>query len=78
MPRTLESKEYRWLIDQLTQAREAFGLTQDEVGRKLGKPQSWVAKTEGFERRLDVIEYYHLCRAVGVSSSQLMSKLQRI
>lgn len=40
-------------------------LTQQAVADRLGKPQSYVAKVEGFERRLDVIEFLMLAKAVG-------------
>lgn len=42
----------------------ARGLTQQQVADKLKRPQSYVAKIEGRERRLDVIEFVHLCRAM--------------
>ena len=33
-----------------------MGLTQVQVAKKLGKPQSYVSKVESNERRIDVIE----------------------
>ncbi|WP_244839656.1 helix-turn-helix domain-containing protein [Mesorhizobium sp. 131-2-5] len=32
-------------------------MTQAQVAEKLGRPQSFVAKYEGGERRLDIIEF---------------------
>lgn len=52
----MHTPEYRQLLRQLVAAREAKGLTQREVARALGVPQSWVAKIEIGERRVDVIE----------------------
>lgn len=40
-------------------------MTQQAVADKLGKPQSYVAKVEGFERRLDVIEFLEFAKAIG-------------
>lgn len=49
-------KEYRLLLSRLLQARLDAGLTQMEVAQKLGKPQSFVSRSETGVRRLDVIE----------------------
>ena len=38
------------------------GLTQEEVGRKLGVPQSYVSKSETGERRVDVVELLAFAR----------------
>lgn len=50
------SSDYRRLLKRLKQARLEAGLTQTEVARKLGKPQSFVSKCESGERRLDPLE----------------------
>ena len=64
MGRSIHDDDYRKLIDALKAARMARGLTQQQVADKLKRPQSYVAKIEGRERRLDVIEFVHLCRAM--------------
>ncbi len=46
-------------------ARRAAGLTQQALALRLKKPQSFVAKYEGGERRLDVVEYVAVMRAIG-------------
>ena len=50
------SPRYRKFLDRLKSARLEAGLTQDEVGRKLRKPQSYISKCESGERRVDVVE----------------------
>ena len=51
-------------MDSLRQARRARGLTQTELAGRLGKPQSYVAKYETGERRLDVVEFARIARAM--------------
>lgn len=46
----------------LVKARKSAGLTQDDLAQKLKKPQSFVAKIEGGERRLDVIELLEITK----------------
>ena len=52
--------EYQELLTRLRSAREAAGLTQAEVARVLARPQSFVAKVESGERRMDPIDLWDL------------------
>lgn len=72
LSKSLYDEEYRRLIDVLANARRGRGLTQQEVADKLGRPQSFIAKVEGFERRLDVIEFIRYCRAIGVEPKEFL------
>mgnify|MGYP001584503935 len=56
MSKTIYSKEYKFVLSQLRNARIASGLTQKEVAKLIGKPQSYISKCESGERRLDVTE----------------------
>lgn len=56
MASAARSPRYRAFLRRLPTAREDAGLTQVEVGRQLGKPQSFVSKCESGERRVDVVE----------------------
>lgn len=47
---------YRLLAMRLRAAREDAGLTQADVAKHLNVPQSFIAKCEGAERRVDFIE----------------------
>jgi transcriptional regulator with XRE-family HTH domain len=44
------------MLARLRQARHDAGLTQAEVGRRLGLRQAFVSKAESGERRLDAVE----------------------
>ena len=54
--------EYRLMLKRLRKAREAAGLTQVQVAKKLGRPQSYVTKCELGERRIDPIELQQFAR----------------
>lgn len=66
MSRSSADPEYVELIAALRRARETKSLTQEELARLLGKPQSFVSKYEACERRLDLIETLRACKAIGV------------
>jgi transcriptional regulator with XRE-family HTH domain len=64
MGKSIHSPEHQKLRELLIAARKKAGLTQAEVAERLGRPQSFVAKYEGGERRLDVIEFIAVARAL--------------
>ena len=57
-------------------ARKTAGLTQHELARRLHKPQSFVAKYEGGERRIDVVEFVTICQAIGADSAKILKILK--
>lgn len=56
-------------------ARLEQDLTQQEVATRLGKPQSFVSKYESGERRLDVVEFVEVCRALDIQPLIILKKL---
>ena len=75
MAKTIYDEEYRRLIDAIRDARKGAGITQQELADRLGRPQSFVAKIEGYERRLDVVEFLQVCRALGVDPGAVLTGL---
>jgi DNA-binding XRE family transcriptional regulator len=57
--------DYRRVLARLKSARVEAGLTQSSVARLLGRPQSYVSKSETGERRLDVLELAAFARVYG-------------
>jgi transcriptional regulator with XRE-family HTH domain len=43
-------------LERLRQARKDAGLTQVQVAKLLNRPQHFISRCEGGERRLDLIE----------------------
>lgn len=76
MVKSLHTKAYEHLLLLLISAREAAGLTQTEVARRLNRPQSFVAKYEGGERRLDVIEFVEVCTALESDPLSILTEVQ--
>ncbi|ESZ02376.1 helix-turn-helix domain-containing protein [Mesorhizobium sp. C089B] len=56
--------------------RKTKGLTQKQLADKLGRPQSFVAKYEGAERRLDVIEFLDITAALDADPCEILSSLR--
>ncbi len=75
MPKSLHSPRYKQLLTLLVEARRARNMSQASVAARLGRPQSFVAKYEGGERRLDVIEFLDVAAALGEDSGELLKRL---
>ncbi|MFK5978153.1 MAG: helix-turn-helix transcriptional regulator [Rhizobiaceae bacterium] len=75
MPGSLGTPRYNNLMAKLAQLRKQSGMTQSQLAEKLGKPQSFVAKFEGGERRLDIIEFVDVVKALGGSASAMITEL---
>lgn len=70
---SVRSREYGALLDLVREARLASGLSQKAICDRLGKPRNYLLKVEGGERRIDVVELFQLCSAMGVSPMALLS-----
>jgi len=75
--KSLHTPEHLAFCELMAQARKKAGLTQHALAERLGRPQSFVAKYEGGERRLDVIEFVTVARAIGADPVLLLRILSR-
>jgi len=58
----VHSPEYQRLLKRLRDARHQAGLTQGQVAKALGRPQSFVTKCELGERRIDPVDLQRFAR----------------
>jgi len=63
--RWVVSPDYRAVIAAIAEAREALGVSERELARRLSKPPSSVNKLEQLERRLDVLKIHRDSRGAG-------------
>jgi transcriptional regulator with XRE-family HTH domain len=73
--KTLQSQTHRALIDLLIAKREAAGLTQAELANRLGEYQSFVARLESGQRRVDVVEFIEIAKVLGFDAAKAMKNL---
>jgi len=74
---SVHSARYRAFLKLLRQARLAARLTQAAVATALGRPQTFVAKCEAGERRVDVIELEQVAKLYGRSPSFFLPASKR-
>jgi len=58
----------------LREVRKEADLTQAQVAAKIGQTQSYVSKYEAGEQRLDLVELEAVCKAVGISLTDFVSR----
>jgi transcriptional regulator with XRE-family HTH domain len=75
LSRSVFTAEYERFRLLLIEARTNAGLSQAALSEKLSRPQSFVSKYERGERRLDVIEFGQVARALGVDPIEFLREL---
>lgn len=71
------SQDYEIFRRCMIAARKEAKLTQQTLAKSLNKPQSFVAKYENGERRLDVIEFLLVTRVIGVDPCNILRKVEQ-
>lgn len=66
MAGTVQTQAYKDVLSALIIARDAAGLSQAGLAERLSKPPSFVGKYELGERRLDIVEFMVVLKALGV------------
>lgn len=77
MTKSVFSEAYRALLESLRGARERAGISQTELARRLGKSQQFVSYVELGVRRVDVIEFCAIMRALGADPGEAFLALLR-
>ncbi len=75
--KSLHSVDHLTFRELMIKARKSAGLTQQELAERRKRPQSFVAKYESGERRLDVVEFVAITRATGADPMKILRALAR-
>jgi transcriptional regulator with XRE-family HTH domain len=76
--KTLGSDRHKALIAFLIERREAAGMTQAQLAERLGEYQSFVARLESGQRRVDVVELIELGRILGFDPADAVGQAARL
>jgi len=71
MPKSQFTSAYASFVKVLTAARKEAGVTQVELAERLGKPQPFISSIENGVRRVDLIEFYAIARALKLDPEAL-------
>lgn len=78
MVKTLGTARHKALIALLIEKRETAGLNQVELASRLGEYQSFVARLESGQRRVDVIEFLELASILGFEPEEALNRLLKV
>jgi transcriptional regulator with XRE-family HTH domain len=76
MGKSQYTRAYEAFRQQLIAARHAVGITQEQLAKQLGRPQSFVAKYEGGERRLDIVEFLQIARLLKLDDRKICQAIK--
>lgn len=74
--KSLRTRTHQGLIRVLRELRSEAELTQAELAKRLKRPQSFVAKYEAGERRIDVVEFLQLMEALGADPAAVFRRMK--
>ena len=77
MRKTIFSKQSQRLCEFLVKLRQRAGLTQRQLAKKLDREHNLIGRLELGERRLDVVEFYWVCKACSINPETAASELMR-
>jgi transcriptional regulator with XRE-family HTH domain len=73
---SIRSKEYAIFVELLSEVRQRFGLSQDQLGKRLPFQQVGISKIERGRRRVDIIELRMICGSLGIELSEFIAELE--
>lgn len=75
-PKSQHRPEYKAVLATLLEMREEADLLQSELGKKLGRSQSYVSMAERGAIRLDALQLRDWCHACGTTLAAYVEKLE--
>lgn len=75
MPKTIFTGANRVVVEALRKARLDAGLTQKQLADRVHKDQSWISLIEGSQRRVDVVEFIEIARALKADPTVLIAQI---
>ena len=75
MRKSTHTREYEAVRSKLVELRHRANLTQRDLANRLDREPSFVWRIEKGERRIDVLEFFWVCRALGAEPEVVYTEL---
>ncbi|MDR1697162.1 MAG: helix-turn-helix transcriptional regulator [Rickettsiales bacterium] len=76
--KTIFDPRYKTLVEELVRIRHKRCLSQAALAKLWGVSNTYIARIELRERRLDVIEMIDLLRALGLYRSEILKVIEKL
>ena len=73
--KSIHDPRYTEFIEHLILERWSLRITQEQLSLTLGRPQSYVAKVENLDRRVDVVELRDWLMALNIEPTEFMARI---
>jgi transcriptional regulator with XRE-family HTH domain len=73
----IQPEHYAIVGSALAAARRKAKITQVELAARLGKPQSVISAIEAGQRRVDLVEFMVIVRALGADPVEIFAEIAR-
>lgn len=73
MSKSLFTEANDRLVEAIVSARHKSGLRQIDLASKLNKDQSFISNIERGQRRVDVLEFYMIAKAMNADPRELFA-----
>lgn len=77
MDKTIYSRQGECIRETIVELRRKAGLNQRQLAARLKRERNLVGRLELGERRLDVVEFYWICKACGANPETAARSLMR-
>lgn len=77
MPKSVYTDAHALMVETLIAARKDAGMLQEDVANRLGKNQSYISNIERGQRRVDVLEFVALARAMSLDPVKLFAAIAK-
>jgi transcriptional regulator with XRE-family HTH domain len=78
LPKSIRTSDHLKLVGLLRKRRVERNILQEDLAKKLGRPQSFVSKYEAGERRLDLLEVRVICSHLGLTLIEFAKQLESV
>lgn len=82
MQKTIYTRQSKILREKFIEFRQQASLSQRELAKKMNREHSFIARIELGERRVDLAEFYWLCKACGISPEkaavQILKEFEKV
>jgi transcriptional regulator with XRE-family HTH domain len=78
MPKSVYTDAYASMIKTLVALRQKRGVSQVELANRIGREQPFVSRIERGQRRIDLVEFCVIVRAIGEDPASVAAQICQI